>query len=102
MGIKLLAKPLGRPPTNPKPPSFSAGERNPIEGVFGQAKRAYGMNRITTKLRETSQTAIALSLLAVNLARLLARQTALYAKFCFTVSINQQPVIQNEADFAPQ
>ncbi|HAA22969.1 MAG TPA: IS5 family transposase [Cytophagales bacterium] len=76
MGIKLLAKPLGRPPTNPKPPSFSAGERNPIEGVFGQAKRAYGMNRITTKLRETSQTAIAFSLLAVNLARLLARQAA--------------------------
>ena len=34
------------------------------------------MNRITSKLRETSQTAIAFSLLAVNLARLLAKQTA--------------------------
>ena len=90
MGIKLLAKPLGRPPTERKALSFSAGERNPIEGVFGQAKRAYGMSRITTKLRETSQTAIAFSLLAVNLVRLLARQAACALYFATLMLFSQR------------
>ena len=42
-GIRLIAKPLGRPSAvqiHVKP-----GERNPIEGKFGQAKTAYGLNR---------------------------------------------------------
>ena len=39
-GIKLLAKPLGRPSAVQQ--HVSPGERNPIEGKFGQAKTAYG------------------------------------------------------------
>ena len=41
-GIRLVAKPLGRPPAVKKE-HLSPGERNPIEGKFGQAKTAYGL-----------------------------------------------------------
>ena len=44
LGIKLLAKPLGRP--SAVSIHLSPGERNPIEGKFGQAKTAYGLDRI--------------------------------------------------------
>lgn len=67
--IRLLAKPLGRPPKRPEKKSFSAGERNPIEGKFGQAKSAYGMNRIAAKLKDTSQTWIAMILFVTNLVK---------------------------------
>ena len=56
-GIKLLAKPLGRP--SAVPIHVSPGERNPIEGKFGQAKTGYGLNRIKAKLRDTSESWIA-------------------------------------------
>jgi IS5 family transposase len=56
-GIKLLAKPPGRPSAMLK--HVSPGERNPIEGKFGQAKTAYGLNRIRARLRETSESLIA-------------------------------------------
>ena len=48
-GIKLLAKPLGRP--SAVEVHLSQGERNPIEGKFGQAKTGYGLNRIKAKLQ---------------------------------------------------
>ena len=41
-GIKLLAKPLGRP--SAMSIHVSPGERNPIEGKFGYAKTGYGLN----------------------------------------------------------
>jgi len=34
---------------------ISLGERNPVEGKFGQAKTAYELNRIRTKLKDTGQ-----------------------------------------------
>ncbi len=45
------------------------GERNPIEGKFGQAKTAYGMNRIRAKLAITSQSWIASIILVLNLVK---------------------------------
>jgi hypothetical protein len=42
--IKLAAKPLGRPSAKAVENHVSPGERNPIEGKFGQAKTGYGMN----------------------------------------------------------
>ena len=42
LGIKLRAKPLGRP-TAVDVEHVRPGERNPIEGTFGQAKSAYGI-----------------------------------------------------------
>jgi hypothetical protein len=67
-GIRLIAKPLGRPPAVPI--HLSPGERNPIEGKFGQAKTGYGLNRIKAKLMETSETWIASILLVLNLVKL--------------------------------
>ena len=72
MDIKLKAKPLGRPSlngalSNPVRP----GERNPIEGKFGQAKTAYGMNRIKARLKETSESWIASIVLVLNLINLI-------------------------------
>jgi IS5 family transposase len=43
LGIQLQAKPLGRPRKEALLNQVSPGERNPVEGKFGQAKVAYGM-----------------------------------------------------------
>lgn len=67
-GIKLLAKPLGRP--SAVPIHVSPGERNPIEGKFGQAKTGYGLNRIKARLKDTSEAWIACIFLVLNLVKL--------------------------------
>ncbi len=67
-GIKLLAKPLGRP--SAVKIHLSPGERNPIEGKFGQAKTAYGLNRIKARLQGTSESWIATIILVLNLVKL--------------------------------
>jgi len=66
-GIKLSAKPLGRPLAQAVANHLRPGERNPIEGKFGQAKMAYGMNRIRAKLARTSESWIASIVLVLNL-----------------------------------
>jgi hypothetical protein len=70
-GIKLKAKPLGRPsPASALFNHVSPGERNPIEGKFGQGKTAYGMNRIKARLKDTSQSWIASIVPVLNRVRL--------------------------------
>jgi transposase, IS5 family len=69
LGIKLKAKPLGRPKAVEEK-HVSPGERNPIEGKFGQAKTAYGMNRIRARLAQTSQSWIATIVMVLNLVKL--------------------------------
>jgi len=66
--IRLLAKPLGRP--SAVSIHLSPGERNPIEGKFGQAKNGYGLSRIRARLKETSETWIASIILLLNLVKL--------------------------------
>jgi hypothetical protein len=56
-GIRLIAKPLGRPPALPI--HVSPGERYPAAGKLGQAKTAYGLNRVKARLKETSEPWIA-------------------------------------------
>jgi hypothetical protein len=70
-GVTLVAKPLGRPAKEAVPIHISPGERNPIEGKFGQAKVGYGMNNILAKLKETSESWIASINLVLNLVRLM-------------------------------
>ncbi|MEC4893978.1 MAG: IS5 family transposase [Oscillatoria sp. PMC 1051.18] len=75
-GIRLSGPPLGRPPKNvsketQKQAQLDERIRNEIEGKFGQGKRRYGLARIMAKLRETSETAIAISFLVINLSTLL-------------------------------
>jgi transposase, IS5 family len=92
LGIMLRAKPLGRPKAVEV--HVRPGERNPIEGKFGQAKSAYGMNRIKARLQQTSQSWIASIVLVLNLVKL-AGQVPYYlwsllstysARVCFNIA----------------
>jgi hypothetical protein len=67
-GILLRSKPLGR--SSAVSIHVSPGERNPIEGKFGQAKTGYGLNRIRARLKETSESWIAGIFLVLNLVKL--------------------------------
>ena len=67
-GIRLKAKPLGRPSALQN--HVSPGERNPIEGKFGQAKTAYGLQRVKARLSNTSASWIAGIILVLNLVKL--------------------------------
>lgn len=68
--IKLSGKPLGRPARDAsKRIKLRPGDRNPVEGKFGQAKAAYGMDRIRARLKVTSETWIAMILMVVNLVK---------------------------------
>ena len=69
-GIILRAKPLGRPSASAVSIHVSPGERNPIEGKFGQAKTGYGLNRIKARLKQTSESWIAGIILVLNLVKL--------------------------------
>ncbi len=77
-GIRMSGPKLGRPRKNI---SFDEKKlslrderiRNEIEGKFGIGKRKYGLNLIMTKLKETSETEIAMSFLVMNLMTLLLR-----------------------------
>jgi len=70
LDIKLAAKPLGRPSAKAVGKHVRPGERNPIEGKFGQAKNGYGMNRIRARLNQTSRSWIASIILVLNLVKL--------------------------------
>ncbi|MEO6136505.1 MAG: IS5 family transposase [Ginsengibacter sp.] len=70
LDIKLIAKPLGRPCAQAVKIHLSPGERNPIEGKFGQAKVAYGLNKIRARLSSTSTSWIAAIALVLNLVKL--------------------------------
>ncbi|HZJ90249.1 MAG TPA: IS5 family transposase, partial [Oscillospiraceae bacterium] len=57
-GIRMNGRPLGRPPKDPvllseqkRLECEEAGERNAIEGKFGEGKRRYGLGRVTTRLK---------------------------------------------------
>jgi IS5 family transposase len=83
-GIELKAKPLGRPAKVALSNQVSPGERNPIEGKFGQAKVGYGLDNIKAKLQETSESWIATIVLVlnlVNLTRLAAYCLTIFEKF---------------------
>ena len=70
LDIKLIAKPLGRPSAQAVKIHLSPGERNPIEGKFGQAKVAYGLNKVRAKLVNTSTSWIDAIALVLNLVKL--------------------------------
>lgn len=77
-GIRISGPPLGRPPANvSKEKKKQALEderiRNCIEGKFGQAKRRFSLGRVMAKLSYTSQTAIAVTFLVMNLSTQLSR-----------------------------
>ncbi|KYP79928.1 IS5 family transposase [Ferroacidibacillus organovorans] len=73
-GIRLSGPKLGRPPKHVDPEQKKQeyqdmSERNAVEGKFGEAKRSYGLGLIRARLRQTSETVIALQLLVMNLEK---------------------------------
>jgi transposase, IS5 family len=72
--IDINVKPLGRPRKDEALQNHvSPGERNPIEGKFGQAKRGYRMNCIFARLKDTSESWICSIALVLNLVKLMGR-----------------------------
>ena len=95
-GILLKAKPLGRPSASAVSIHVSPGERNPIEGKFGQAKTGYGLNRIKARLKQTSESWIAGIVLVLNLVKLAgAIAPCLTVKICcdFSAAVRGMPII---------
>ena len=89
-GIRITGVPLGRPPkiidrAAKKQAQLDERFRSRIEGKFGEAKRRFSLNRVMTKLSETSQTAIAIIFLVMNLSTLLRQ---LFAFFCIYLRID--------------
>jgi hypothetical protein len=80
-GIRLSGPPLGRPPNNSEKQREmkllarqDELERIPIEGKFGQGKRRFSLARIMCKLATTSETAIMVAFLVMNLEKWLRGQ----------------------------
>ena len=75
-GIRLSGPPLGRPPKQieiqkevKKQTRQDELDRIPIEGKFGQGKRRFSLSKIMCKLDCTSETAIAVAFLVMNLEK---------------------------------
>lgn len=78
LGIRLSGPKLGRPTKDPqvqaeqkKVEKQDHGERNAIEGKFGEGKRVYGLGLIRTRLQTTSETTIALQMVIMNIEKIL-------------------------------
>ncbi len=87
-GIRLSGIGLGRPPKNisqeeKRQTRIDEAFRNRIEGKFGQAKRKFSLDLVKTKLKETSETAIAITFLVVNLSQLLRQLLLLLLSFSY-------------------
>jgi len=71
-GIRLLGKPLGRPRKNAvadkKQHRKDEIDRVEAERKLSHAKGSFGLGLIRTRLKQTSETAIALSIIALNIA----------------------------------
>ncbi len=89
-GIRISGPPLGRPPAHISPEQKKQAlkdeeVRNSIEGKFGQGKRRFSLDRVMAKLTNTSETAIAITFLVMNLSTALKRFFV-----CFCVDWRQQ------------
>jgi transposase, IS5 family len=87
-GIRISGPALGRPAKNisketKKQAQLDERDRNCIEGKFGEAKRRYSLDRLMTKLSNTSETAIAITFLVMNISALLRRIIMTFFCICF-------------------
>lgn len=82
-GIRMSGPPLGRPPAHvsaekKKQALEDERIRNTIEGKFGVSKRRFSLNRVMARLPHTSETAIAITFLVMNLSALLRQFFCLF------------------------
>lgn len=86
-GIRIVGKPLGRPPKKQlnayqkRKLKKERNQRNLIEGKFGQAKNAYGLNNIKAKRNDTSGSWISAIFFIMNLVTL-TKIAEKYGYFC--------------------
>ncbi|WP_251672118.1 MULTISPECIES: IS5 family transposase, partial [unclassified Sporosarcina] len=78
LDIRLSGPKLGRPTKDrhvrteqKKLEKQDHGERNAIEGKFGEGKRVYGLGLIRARLQTTSETTIALQMVIMNIEKIL-------------------------------
>lgn len=95
-GIRLSGPKLGKPPGDKekrrrdrKQQRQDEVDRIPVEGKFGNGKRKYGLGRIMTKKKETSETQIGVIILVMNLEKLRA---ASFCSFRIDLLFRFQPV----------
>jgi len=85
--IWLSGKPLGRPSEQTKAQhqalKQSAGERNCVEGKFGQAKRWYINGKIKARLSQTSESMIGAVIVVLNLIRLVQQHVHTILKYYY-------------------
>ena len=91
-GIRISGPPLGRPPANvsreiKKQQLLDEKVRNSIEGKFGVLKRRFSLDKVMTKLSQTSETAIAITFLVMNLSTLLKEAFSLFLCFFYPKSV---------------
>jgi IS5 family transposase len=84
-GIRISGPPLGRPKLNPtreeKRQAYDdERDRIEIEGVLGRGKRRFSLARVMAKRADTSETAIAIAFLVMNLETLLQILLRLFAR----------------------
>jgi hypothetical protein len=88
-GIRLSGKPLGRPKKeavcDKKQIRTDEIDRIEVERKFGEAKSRFGLGLIRTKLENTSKTAIALAIVALNIAHIGRIWRTLFRKLYFCV-----------------
>jgi hypothetical protein len=84
---------LGRPPRDKalfneqkRLEKMEAGERNVIEGKLGEAKQRYGLDRVMTRLSDTSESMIHLIVVVMNLKK---RLRVLFVKLLETLYFGQ-------------
>lgn len=100
-GIRISGPPLGRPPAYVSPQTKKQAKqdeklRNSIEGKFGQVKRRFSLSRVMAKLTHTSETAIAITFLVMNLSTWLRRVfCAFLYQFSHTNLFRASQIIKN-------
>ena len=103
-GIRLSGPALGRPPSDTevrkaiqKQARQDELDRIPIEGKFGQGKRRFSLSKIMSKLDSTSETAIAVVFLVMNLEKWLNSLL-----FCFLLLLHRFSFDDNSRIQSPQ
>lgn len=98
LNIRFIGKPLGRPTAESLTAKAKVtkrkemGQRNHIEAKFGQAKNAYGLDRIPARLQPTSESWIAAIFLVMNLVGLERRLSPLFDRICLLLAALLSPL----------
>jgi hypothetical protein len=89
-GIRMSGPRLGRPKLNPPPQERRQAlederRRNEVEGALGRSKRRFSLSRVPAKCADTSETAIAIVFLVMNLETLVRFFLCLCGELLFAI-----------------